>query len=1452
MKRLKKIFCISIFILLGSLSFACKVDSPTTNTPSNINVSFDILKTVVESTEDMSSWQGIRAQTLNSSKTKVNSFVSNKGTSRALGNNVDFVHEHGDIRVYCDDNVRYYYNADRSYLDESEFDYNEYEGTVLNGYLSDVYNFFANKDNSKNLLKSSMTSTSSRNVYTFEFEIAESHDTVEVIITVDNNNKLISIKIIKTPKNSSDKTETEITENLDNINTPDWFESDDYKTPLTYDQVKAIVGADDLLFGWTGAEWFLPVGYSSDTEDKVFVASGDEEHLYTYTETATTKEFVNGKTLFRYTNGEPQEITLTDDEAHTYTFGYKREEFKNFAYNYFFQNESVYEDYYVASKKYEKDITVISYKYFGELNDVVFESICSLIYDTSDNLIEIRCYAKQESTVHASFELNLYMKKMNDFTMPEWFEIEDFNRELTQDEIEELLPSSEDLTDRKWWSFYVRDEIGSEGPFDVVGRYNENYFFKTYKNDGTLNYNIIRTSPVAKSVITNGYEYIYSGDEVYNMKWIDDPASYYEGLVEEKLDMIETVLHAINDDNIQSSTLKEYSDNGVMITIDLSYENEHAVITFKYDKYQRLNYIDLNLKLEGHEDRHLTIEKLPNRPSMPTWFDKSDFDGVLNYAESSDLFEKCSVLDWSNYKHTFSVEFEGHDVYADGVHVLENTHVTKFVEDNVTFSNYVVEREVSEKYEDHYKDIPHSLNKSAKILAIDKIEYTYFRDECSVDFLDEDNPGYLYNTENIINRLFQGEIVSEFDFQRYIIFEELLNRSYIVPFQCCIRTPIDNGVKYSFRYFLDESEAYIYYSIYLDFEGNCFKVEAEGNLLVYNSDCICRMTFEKTTDTITIPDWFNKDDFMVEIDLEYCDGDGMCVSTLFDASPSTIVSTMILDDSLLPQPISSVRDYFLGWRNKDTQELVASGYEIAKDERLCLEPVFAGDCGIISIASGSMTPTLKVGESYIYVAQEDYEVGDILVLNLSGLQLAHRLIRIETNGDAKIYITKGDASDTEDGGIAIDKIGGKIVSQIIDDVEYVPNFATDAILSFLEVRDIFSDEHIFEDIHGISYSSYQSENGTQKSYGFSLVEDNGKKSYRYQDNDGLYVWCDGTQEYRYTRTPSDELLHYNYTPIAKIMNEECFVFNNTVSFADVLENIKANLLFDFFTRQNVSTCCFEAKRTVKDSLTFINIKIYANGNILITYQLRYSNGKLTDISCNIETEDIIATLRMSVITTVSPETLPPDGFVFDSEDFEGLEVLYELNIDGTGFAGNHEVGCWLDIPSAEILCNGETAQVNSIECEIIAESGLTYEMTDDSFRPMSVGVYSIRYTATLNDGNVFVKVFEINVVDTTPPKIVVDTSIVILEEYVLSAEGGPLKIYIPSATAHDANTNILLDVSVELVSNNESKQYASIDDNGIYVIVSRPGSYELRYISEDPNGNKIRKTYSFSVVRPDN
>ena len=98
--------------------------------------------------------------------------------------------------------------------------------------------------------------------------------------------------------------------------------------------------------------------------------------------------------------------------------------------------------------------------------------------------------------------------------------------------------------------------------------------------------------------------------------------------------------------------------------------------------------------------------------------------------------------------------------------------------------------------------------------------------------------------------------------------------------------------------------------------------------------------------------------------------------------------------------------------------------------------------GAAVIVSGSMEPTLSVGDLIIVTEQEDYEVGDVVVFQDGHIAVTHRIMEIrevkEENPDPETgepltrweVITKGDANNTEDEPFDKERIMGEVVCSI--------------------------------------------------------------------------------------------------------------------------------------------------------------------------------------------------------------------------------------------------------------------------------------------------------------------------------------------------------------------------------------------------------------------------------------
>ena len=82
--------------------------------------------------------------------------------------------------------------------------------------------------------------------------------------------------------------------------------------------------------------------------------------------------------------------------------------------------------------------------------------------------------------------------------------------------------------------------------------------------------------------------------------------------------------------------------------------------------------------------------------------------------------------------------------------------------------------------------------------------------------------------------------------------------------------------------------------------------------------------------------------------------------------------------------------------------------------------------GVAVVLSGSMEPELSVDDVIVVVAQDSYEVGDVVVYQSSGALVVHRIVKI----DGEMVVTKGDANNADDGEMNIGLIKGEVTGHI--------------------------------------------------------------------------------------------------------------------------------------------------------------------------------------------------------------------------------------------------------------------------------------------------------------------------------------------------------------------------------------------------------------------------------------
>ena len=76
--------------------------------------------------------------------------------------------------------------------------------------------------------------------------------------------------------------------------------------------------------------------------------------------------------------------------------------------------------------------------------------------------------------------------------------------------------------------------------------------------------------------------------------------------------------------------------------------------------------------------------------------------------------------------------------------------------------------------------------------------------------------------------------------------------------------------------------------------------------------------------------------------------------------------------------------------------------------------------GVAVVLSGSMEPSLSVGDLLIVTEQESYSVNDVVVFEEGRSSVVHRIVAM----DGETVTTKGDANNTEDEPFSAERICG--------------------------------------------------------------------------------------------------------------------------------------------------------------------------------------------------------------------------------------------------------------------------------------------------------------------------------------------------------------------------------------------------------------------------------------------
>jgi len=488
-KRLRNFLCLMIILFSSFVIIACK--NETTN--DEVNVSFATLQNIVEESQDISTWQGLSVKTVNSSNAVISSFISNKSTARVSNDQVDFIHEKGNHKIYCEDGVRYYYEDARKYLDESEFDYSEYEAELLSECLNEVEQFFADDKNTDNLLNSSKLDKEDNIEYIFEIQLDKTTNKKLVATYIcDKHNKLIMIKV-SIVSNNGDKVDTEIKENLEIINSPEWFDSNDYKTNLTYEETTEYVMDISGYENWNGAEIFFPKGLMTAEEATTYWVDIDKGYYVSTNE--LYKDFSDGENVYRYNSlGNPEFKHDIATATHYYGKMYQPQQLINFCietYQQFFGVASDYKEYYVASKKYEKEIDIISFKFVMEDDNSYNDVICSIYYDLNKAVEKVDFFTSyKDGNPDHEYEYHITMERIEGIEKPEWFDETDFANFLNYSEMDTML---DNVNMSNWLGYDYKAEISlKDSQFVSDGvHFSENTSIRTKVDNNKIYYDYV-------------------------------------------------------------------------------------------------------------------------------------------------------------------------------------------------------------------------------------------------------------------------------------------------------------------------------------------------------------------------------------------------------------------------------------------------------------------------------------------------------------------------------------------------------------------------------------------------------------------------------------------------------------------------------------------------------------------------------------------------------------------------------------------------------------------------------------------------------------------------------------------------------------------------------------------------------------------------------------------------
>ena len=83
------------------------------------------------------------------------------------------------------------------------------------------------------------------------------------------------------------------------------------------------------------------------------------------------------------------------------------------------------------------------------------------------------------------------------------------------------------------------------------------------------------------------------------------------------------------------------------------------------------------------------------------------------------------------------------------------------------------------------------------------------------------------------------------------------------------------------------------------------------------------------------------------------------------------------------------------------------------------------------IMSGSMEPTIKTNDAIITQKIDDPQEGDVIAFENGNMITVHRIVQVYTEGDNKMYQTKGDNNNAVDQGLVQrTQVKGKVIARL--------------------------------------------------------------------------------------------------------------------------------------------------------------------------------------------------------------------------------------------------------------------------------------------------------------------------------------------------------------------------------------------------------------------------------------